>query len=382
MIMSISSHENNELILDTINEAELNILKSLVDNKFRLSSFIKLQLEQLQAVKILILDLFALEDDEEEILQALKNLRLLYNNIRVIIIAPNRKEGDKLLSEIFCLGIYDIITIDQEDGNYTLKKELGQSLKKGKEFKDSIKFQLLQESDSKQTKSIKEKIIVKNEIRQTVNKALIGFVGTMKRIGVTHNTIVSAHYLKEKGYKVAVVENSLQEIKCFQSIKDSFEDLEYIGEDYFTLNHIDYYEDFNLTELPKILSKNYNFILIDFGLFDSDYLFEFRRCVVQVIVTGSKSWEMDRINEVFKSSSKEELESYSYLFNFTDLKDKDDIRENMLNLNKIFFSGYSPDPFNPVFYNDLDKMFKEYLSQTTEKEVKPSFIKGLLNRIR
>jgi len=192
---------------------------------------------------------------------------------------------------------------------------------------------------------------------------------------------VSANYLKAKGYRIAFVENSLNKNKCFHLIQESFDDLENVTDEYFTLNHVDYYKNYDIQELHRIISKNYNFIIIDFGEFSEDYLAEFRRCVVQVVITGSKSWELEFINKIFGSATEDELKEFTYLFNFTDLQNANDIRENMSISEKVFFAGYTPDPFNSNFYPDLDKVFVEYLTETSEKVIKPSLIKGLISKI-
>lgn len=379
MILYISSNFYNEYIIDAITEANQNILNQIVSEKFSLNMYLRQQLEQLQAVSTIIIDISALSDTEEEICQALNNLRLLYNNIKIIVITPNRIAGDPLLSEIFCLGIYDIISTSEEE-SYLLKNELIKSLNQGKTYKDSVIFKesIITKTDAKQQKQIKEKIIIRNEIKQSVNKALIGFMGTQYRVGVTHNAIVSANYLKSKGYKVAIVENDDNPMKNFHIIKNSFDNVENDKEEYFTINQVDYYQNYNFKEIHKILSKNYNFVILDFGTFRNSYLAEFSRCVVQIIVTGSKAWEIEYINRIFEENSEEILKNYTYLFNFTDLENAKIIRENMGVLEKVYFSSYTPDPFNSNYYSDLDKIFKDYLNTTTENEVKEPIYKQIL----
>lgn len=379
MILYISSNLYNEQIIDAIAETEQNVLNQIVSEKFCFNLYLRQQLEQLQAVSIIIIDLSALSDTEDEICQALNSLRLLYNAVKVIIVAPDRGPGDTLLSEIFCLGIYDIITVN-EDESYLLKNELLKSINKGKTYKDSVIFKETKalKTDVKQQNEIKEKIIIRNEIRQSVNKALIGFIGTQNRIGVTHNAIVSANYLKSKGYKVAIVENSLNPTKCFKSIRTSFEDIENEKDEFFTINHVDYYPDYEIEEVYKILSKNYNFVILDFGKFDKSYLSEFSRCVVQVIVSGSKAWELDYINNIFEGTTQDVLKNYTYLFSFTDLENAKLLRENMGELENVYFSSYTPDPFNSDYYSDLDKIFREYLTKTVEKKIREPIYKELL----
>lgn len=375
MILYIVSHHFSQVICEASEECNLNILRAIVDSKFSFSQFLKQQLSQLQSANILLLDLSCLTDTDEEIIMTLTSFRLLYEESKVIVVAPNREVGDKLLSEIFSMGIYDIIIPSLElEG---LKKDIIDSIQNGKTYKSSIKYKVNSDlsNDEKEKNSfgkeviVKEKIIIKNEIKSSVNKALIGFVGSQERIGVTHNAIVSGYFLKEQGYRIAIVENSFKRNKCFQEISESF-DLDHESDDYFSINNVDFYMDFDFKELHRVLSKNYNFIILDFGLFEEIDLLEFSRCVKQVVVCGSKPWETSKLNNIFSSAEQTILEDYIYLFNYTDLTNAPALIEGMGELNKVFFTEYSPDPFNSSYFTDLKAIFKEYISEKTVTEIK------------
>ena len=373
MITYIVSHHFSQVVSEVIEECNLNILSSHVEAKISFSIFIRQQLSQLQNTTILLLDLSCFTDTDEEIIMALSSFRMVYDNAKVIILASNREVGDPLLSEIFSLAIYDIII--PSDSMKEMKDELLTSINIGKTYKDSIPFKITGDFHKAKTNKsfgkevvVKEKVIIKNEIKSSVNKAIIGFVGTQKRIGVTHNAVVSGYFLKEQGYRIAIVENSSKVNKCFQDIKESFE-IDHEGEDYFSLNNIDFYMDFDLRELHRILSKNYNFVIIDFGLFQETDTIEFSRCVKQIMVCGSKPWELDKMNDIFTSTEPEILKDYIFLFNFTDLSNSAQIKEGMDELKNVYFTEYTPDPFNSSYFADLRIIFKEYLIEKTETEL-------------
>lgn len=360
MITCIASYKNAKAIEMAIKASNKPILDMKTISDFDFYSFIKEQIDQIHHSDIFIIDLSALKNADNEIIEALKNYRILYDEVRIIILAHYKERGDKLLSDIFDLGIYDIIAgIDDEDMIY---EELIYCIQNKKSFRESLKYKDTYTVVEAEPVPVKERVIIKNEIRPAVNKAFIGFMGTQSRIGVTHNAILCSNYLKNKGFKVAIIEEQSVTSKTFNDIRESF-DIEAEGE-YFNLNQIDYYPNFDIKDIFRILSKNYNFIIIDFGKFKLENIAEFNRCVLPVIVAGSKPWEIDNINEIFASVGEKDLKEYYYLFNFTANEDKKKIKKGMGELKNVFFADYTPDPFNSYGYEELDNMFKGYIPET------------------
>lgn len=373
MISYIASYKYVEHIENVVEKSGRSVFDKKVVTEIDIEEYVRQNLDQLRNVEIFIIDLSALKNADNEIINALNSYRLLYDQARIIFIAPNRSKGDRLLSEIFCMGIYDIIA-DIEDQEL-LEEELAYCLSNGKSYRESLIYKETSYNTTTEISkpAIKERIIIKNEIRTSVNKAFIGFMGTQSRIGVTHNAIVCANYLKNKGFKIAVVESDTVKNKSFDYIRESF-DLD-DSEEYFNLNQIDYYPSYNIKNIFNILSKNYNFILIDFGEFDKENLAEFNRCVMPIIISGSKPWEIDQINKIFECIPEEHLKEYTYLFSFTDTQDQANIKEGMGTLKKVFFSDYTPDPFNCSGSNELDNLFSEYIPETITQTKK----KGQIN---
>lgn len=370
MVAYLTSYNNQEFIQKAIEECEEHSFFQKVENEISLLSFTKMNLDQINNVDIIIIDLLCLKDKDDEILQSLNTIRMLYDNIKIIILATSKAIGDPLLSEIFSLGIYNIVMFD-------ILNEVLNCIRKGKTYKDSIQFKDSVDGNNLKSKTKKnsstqmvEKVVIKNEIQKTVNKALIGYVGTQERIGLTHNVIVSAKFLKKQGYKIAILENSQKQSKCFENIKEFYE-IE-SQKDYFCLNEIDFYPDFSLQDIPKVLIKNYNLVLIDFGLYSETNLSEFDRCVKQIIVTGSKAWEMNWLNQVFESQEEIVLKNYIYLFNFTELTYAKNIRDSMGELKNVYFTEYTPDPINSNGFEELKIIFNDYLNENQDMEMKKS----------
>lgn len=387
MILYLSSHQYSQTLNGAISICNQNIQKAVLRKEISLSGFLREQNNQFQFIDIFIIDLTCLTDSDEEICQALNDFRLNYNSIRIIVMSPGR-EKDKLLSDIVGLGIYDIVISQEEQ----LLKDLCYCIKDGMTYKDCIQYKIntppseLDNINEASNERVKEKIIIKSEIRQSVNKALIGFIGTEARIGVTHNAIVSAFILRESGFKIAVVENKNNKRLVFEQIRDYFEIADKdTGADYFTINKIDFYPSYDLEDIYKIFSKNYNFIIIDFGTFNEEYFAEFSRCVMPIVVCGSKPWELKQINKIFESTTEEILKEFYYLFNFTHSSNMDFIKKNMGELYKVFYADITPDPFNPSETTSLSMVYKDYLPTIDDKSLKykiTSLINGTTSMVQ
>jgi hypothetical protein len=361
MVLYIVSYKNAEIVEKAVDDNKQAVLERKVDNNFCLSTFIKQQLTDFQPIDTLIIDLSALENADEEIINALSTFRMLYDKAKIIFIAEAREEGDPLLSEVFNMGIYNILAGNMDTDR--LYDELNYCLSKGKTYRESLVFKNKQEVKVADQPIHKEKIIIKSEIKPAVNKTFIGFSGTQHRIGVTHFSIVCANYLKNQGFKVALIELNNS---CFRHIKEAF-DAE-SGNEYFKINQVDYYPDFNFDNITTVLNKKYNFVLIDFGLYTPDNAIEFNRCAIPIILTGSKPWETEYLNNIFERVPEADLFEYSFVFNFTSDKEFDEIKKEMEPLNKIFFAEYNPDPFNPDKTNCLKQIFKGYIPETITNE--------------
>ncbi|MDF2905342.1 MAG: hypothetical protein K0R34_663 [Herbinix sp.] len=385
MILYMSSHNYSQTLNGAITICNQNILKAVLGRELSLSKYISEHNDQFEFVDIFIIDLTCISDTEEEICLALNDFRQSFNSIRIIVMSPGR-EKDKLLSDIVSLGIYDIV-ISEED---QLLKDLCYCIKDGMTYKDCVQYKIntppteLDNINNASMARVKERIIVKSEIKQSVNKALIGFIGTGERIGVTHNAIVSAFILKESGFKIAVVENKRNKHLALEQIKEHFEvEPKEPGDNFYTINQIDFYPSYSLEDLYKVFSKNYNFIIIDFGTFDLEYLAEFNRCVMPIVVCGSKPWELKQLNKIFASASEDMLKEFYYLFNYTNSENMDLIKKNMGELKKVFCADMTPDPFYPSEAPSLNMVFKDYLpsEKITFFTKITSLIKGVRNLI-
>lgn len=361
MIFYIASNTYQQQVARAIKETEEILVGCECGEELHLYKYIKKNITTFSNVDILVIDISNVVDTEEELIQGFEMLRIMNHAMRLILLAPNRYEGDDLLTKCFQMSIYDII---ESDDFVNIKEELLESITVGKQYKDALRFK-----DTGAT----EKVIVKNEIKQTVNKVMIGVVGSEKRIGVTHNCIVMANYLRSRGFMVAIAE--CNQSGAFQTIRESFSET-FFDESYFTMNGVDYYEKITSESLGSILGKSYNFIIIDFGDFVEADRITFNKSDVRIIVTGSKPWEIESVFNVFQLSSEETLKGYHYCFNFTVKEKQKDIIEGMDFLSNIHFLNYNADPFVSKDYTDIETILENYMPIKTVLKKKGLFSKS------
>lgn len=195
---------------------------------------------------------------------------------------------------------------------------------------------------------------VKSAIRRTV----IGVAGGQKHIGCTHQSLLIAHMLAEMGFKVAVVEDCNQECRVFDLIADEHGK---VPGDMFVINDVDYYPCFSLKQLPTLNVKNYNFVVVDFGLYGEDMIEEYGRCSLQILVTGTRVWETMQLAPIFDSVDEDQLMTYHYLFLGTPEAKKEPIKRDMRPLNNIFFGEYVPNPYDSNGYQAIRDILRDFI---------------------
>lgn len=361
MIFYITSQTYQQVIYKSIQESEEICVGNKCENELYLLPYLKSNLAQFN-IDSLIVDLNAVQDTDTEIIEAFEMLRIMGYETRIILLASNRSEGDELLVKCFQMGIYDII---DSDDFLVISEELVKSIKFPNQYKDAVRF--------KEAKT-QEKIIVKKEIKRTVNKIMVGMAGSQTRIGVTHNLVVLGNALRKKGFMVAAVE--INGKKDFTSIREDF-DLKMLDDSYFSIGGIDFYPDASLEKLGSILAKSYNFILVDFGVFLGCDTVTFNKSDVKIIVSGSKPWEINSLNTVFSSASEDALKNYFICFNLTEHQPqtRENIRENMGELSRnVYFLEYSENPFVASNF-DVEGMLHDYMPVKIEPERKKTFFR-------
>lgn len=361
MIFYISSEAYNEVIRSTILQSGQLILGQEVTNEFYLLKYIKQKLSAMSNVEQLVIDLSALKDTNEDILQAIENFRMMYDQTRIVILATNRREGDELLAQLFSLGLYNLVLTDDY---VRIREELSVCITSGKNFRDAVVFKDMPTG---------EQTIVKKEVKQVVNKIMIAVAGSQKRIGTTHTCIALAAALRHRGYMIAVAEyNSSGD---YERIRESFgEDM--IEESYFSMNGVDYYPGLTEISLANVVGKSYNFIIVDFGTYLEADQVTYNKANVRLMVCGSRAWELENMQKIFENCPASMLRELHFVFPMTYEEHKTDIissmADNDINFDVIFL-GYTPYPYTESDFPKMQQFLKDYLPHPEEPKKKRLF---------
>lgn len=348
MIFYFASSTYQQVISAAIKESDRVLVGQESGQDVYFLKYIKEKQNAFTTLDYLILDINCCEDTDEELLEALDILKIINDRMRIIILAANRYAGDYFLTKCFQMGIYDLIATDDF---LEIKQELQYSLIYGKKYGDSLQFKDVH-SDDRQA--------VREEEKQEVNRVMVAVAGASGRIGVTHNCIVLANYLRKRGYMVAIVEvnpsHDLWKIQNFYEEK-TFDGL------YFSMKGIDYYPDADINKLGAVLGKTYNFIIADFGRYSECDRITFNKAEIKILICGSKPWEIDDVNSIFALADEETLQKYNFCFSFTDKGYEKEIREGMgsIDHNSIFFVPIQGNPFQEYEFVGAGVMLEKYL---------------------
>lgn len=366
MIFYITSNTYQQIISKSIQEANEILVGGECSNEFFLLKYLKENIKNFSETDKIIVDITALQDSDSEIVQAFEMLRIMASDLQIIVLATDRYEGDELLTKFFQMSIYDIIV---SNDFLEIAEELVICLKEGKRYKDALRFKDYKPLD---------KLIAKNEIKKEANKVLVGIAGTEHRIGVTHNSIVLANYLRARGYIVAVV--NFNDNTHYKSIAESYDE-SISKKEYFTIKGVDYYFNSNCDNIGKILGKTYNFIVVDFGTYQDCDRMIFNTSDIRIVIAGSKPWELEHVNALFDSAEEEELVRYQYCFNFVKKENRNTIQEGMERLGQVHFLNYTEDPFESSDFADAEIIFNEYLPNKIEVKEKVTLVALLRRKI-
>ena len=321
MIFYFASGTYQQVISSAIKETDKILEGQECGTEIYFAKYVRENFQRLIGVETLILDISALADTDEEILEGLDALKIGNYDMQIIILAANRYAGDALLTKCFQMGIYDLIV---SDDFLEISQELKECIRVGKKYGDALQFRDLRP----------ENVIVKEEIKQTVNKVVIGMAGSNSRIGVTHHAIILANHLRKKGYMVALVEEHPSD--AFGQLREFYSE-KLFDDEYYTMGGVDYYP------------------------YSEDDLFLFNKSDVRVVISGSKPWELEGIQTVFDLAAEDVLKTYYFYFNFTAAEFEDALKEGMGNLEKVYFLRYTENPVKTYEFPGMEEMLADYM---------------------
>ena len=352
MLVYLTGTENIKRIENAIYEIQMDntifIGEPIKSNSIDLMQETKSTLCKNKEIKTLLIDLSVITNTDEDVIKAIKTLRFYNNDCKFIILAIEREIGDTLLSSMVDMGIYNIITNEDEMigkiKDYTLNNAT---------YKEASIFQQNNEdenvSNKAKTKAEKMKLKAERDNKKVIVKTLkgkivISIVGTQPRIGVTHTSILLAYNLMKNGYRVAVIEYNKS--NHYKYLSNCYENKIYKNDftSFTKINQIDFYCNVSDETLAKIQGLSYDYIILDNGCIEEHNVLEHNRADVKLVVFGSRAWEQHNLANVLELGE-EVIQNYRYL-TICDEKSKKDLLEEMNNLNlKVNFLNFKPEPF-------------------------------------
>lgn len=317
------------------------------------------------ASKYIIIDFF-LVSDAEILIDKLKQVKLSRPRMQFIIYAVDTDFNNRVLASLIKSNIVKVCFVSSEMPqdeinellNLTILNPISDELVNNinigkKKFFEDIEEVKTTQKDIRDT-YIEPSVIFKPTLVGTIS---IAVAGTMHRVGTTHYSLLIANFLKSKGFKVAIVE--FNSSNSFKKIFESYV-LEKFNDGSFLINNIHFFP--NALDVSSILSYDFEYIIYDMGRYYECNLLEFQRTTKQIIVSGSKEWELSELEHILKNDNFKNR--YKYLFNLSGDKEFEFISQNMEGLN-IFKGIYTPSTFQ-----NLD-MQSSYFIQSLITELLP-----------
>lgn len=312
--------------------------------------YVQQNINNFSMLDAVIIDLGALKDTDEQVLEAIQAIRFFDDKIRIIILAGQRLDCFKVMNQCFLNGIYNLIL----PGSYVeIRARLSQAIVTGMSYKDALIFR-----DEEEFKKNRKAVLGMDEKGTTKTIYLYGVTG---RMGVTHCTITAAYTLYKNGYVVAIVDCSGgQDYSCLIRERENIDDA---VNDCFRVEGIDIYP------VPvagvRLKEKAYNYILFDKG---ENYIGkEAEEADEIILVCGSKPWEIECLWQNREAASK-----MKYLFNMTPTSALPELRKIMAGIDEqqIFIMDYLPELFSE------SKCIKEMLGIEEKGQKKRFFRRG------
>ena len=316
-----------------------------------------------------VVDLSALKDTTDEVLEAVASFKSMYPDTRVVVIADREPPASPLFARLFDIGVYDVVT-DLEDGS--LKKCLTTGVSKEEaaacrvekpDLTDNLKDEKPVSPTQKETAATEpasalEKITANRDFKKHRPFVTVAVCGTEPHIGATHQSLLIAKFLCDVGFKACYLEanerhNILYLARTYPvNANERKHLLQYEG--------VDMFFDFKLKE---VIGAGYDFIVFDLGRVAEIEAASFLTKDIKIVVGGSKAWEMQPYSAVFEVV--DGCRDVHFIMNHAPPGEIHNIRELMSGL-MTHFSDYAPYPFasgvNTEIYKDI---FRDFLAVET-----------------
>ena len=325
MLLYISSNENIG-IFDFLADEQGMIIKKF-NGSFQLKQFVIHDMRSLTHYGFLAIDLAALKDEDDEIIEAIMAFKSMYTS-RVIFYVDKVEKKERLIGQLMEQGIYNIVVSDEvEILKERIRKATG-SL--GMSKRDVLN--LLNQEDSPTNMFRPDYKFVKEEVK-------IAVTGVMNRVGTTTMAFNLCHVLSGIGAKVCYVE---------ANASDHLAEIINGTVNMVTKGSIAIHNGICFMDLYGESDEAFDFIIYDMGIVESKVVGAIKnKCDLGVLCATTKPYEQDeyiKVNQLFDGIEVSRV--FSFVHEMEQRKVIEDYGEG-------HFSEYTPILFDSEKNNDM-----------------------------
>lgn len=338
MLLYISSNENINIFDFLINDHGMVIKK--LSGTFSLKQFVINDMRSLNHYAYVAIDMKALKDSEEEIIESVKAFKKMFSS-RVIFYIEDIENNEGLIQSLIEQGIYNIISADTVD---ELNKEIQKVISDIGMSKRELQLKL------SRVRGINNAYIPEYSFGE--KSISIAITGANHKVGTTTMAMNMCNYLSSIGATVCYVEaNTNGHIKELPSAYKGMA----VKENLIIYNGVKY------LSLNAQSNDKYHFVIYDMGVIKPKIINVIKnKCDVRVLCATAKPYE---IGDYEKAINLLDDANIYTIFSFVQ-----DIAKSKLK-NKygdIFFSEYSPNLFGSEKNKDIwERILDKYITKNT-----------------
>ncbi|MBF8982597.1 hypothetical protein IZY60_03500 [Lutibacter sp. B2] len=338
MLLYISSNENIG-IFDFLSNEHGMVIKNL-SGSFSLNQFVIHDMRSLNHYSYFAIDLKALKDTEDEIIEAIIAFKSMFSS-RVILYIEDIKNNERLIEQLIEHGIYNIISADTVDD---LKEEIQRTISDIGISKRDIKLKL-NKTYGTENCYIPEYYFENKDIK-------IAVTGVSHKVGTTTIAMNLCNYLAGIGASVCYIEaNNNGHIQKLPSV--------YLGmtvkSDCIIYNGVKY------LSLNSHSDEEYHFVIYDMGVIERKTIKAIKNNFdVSITCATAKPYEIGAYDKAIDLLDDVRVHT---IFSFVQDNAKTKLQEQYGN---VLFSEYTPDLFDSEKNKDIwDQILDKYITKNT-----------------
>lgn len=217
MFAVLATEVNYKVIKPVILNREEEILYKAIDTELDIVE----EIDKISRVGVrhLIIDISSLADFDA-LPQVIRKYRIRNDKTQIIIIAPNIKPGNKNMSLLVTMGVYDIICpIDDSEGFLELKSGLEKALDTPSTYARAVKWDIGYFAENENAiKPLTESKVEPIKKYEFFGKKIIGVLNLSPKSGSTFLTLCLAKAISENKIPVAVIEPPMSKADIYDTI--------------------------------------------------------------------------------------------------------------------------------------------------------------------